>query len=81
MFTPKCLKVFGIIRPYYNHLRLPFDKICKILAQLRNVPLAEWSGKTAIIYQYYIRFPGEIGQAYCLPLEILQGEIWSVGME
>ena len=37
MFTPVCLKDFGVIQLNDNDLRLPFGKI---LAQLRHVPLA-----------------------------------------
>ena len=41
MFTPVCLKDFGVIQLNDNDLHLPFGKIRKILAQLRHVPLAE----------------------------------------
>ena len=41
------------------------------------MPLAEGSDKTAVKYEHNVRITAEIGQAYSLTLEILQGEIGS----
>jgi hypothetical protein len=61
MLAPIGFKCFRIFRTDHNHLRLPFFKFQIVLAQLRHVPLAEWSGKAAIEYEQYVGLPFEIG--------------------
>ena len=48
MLPPVSRKSTGIFRAQHNHLRLACDKFRVILAQLRHVPLAEWSGETMV---------------------------------
>src|SRR5512138_1463128 len=60
------LKCTGILRTDDNHAGLPFFKFSEILAQLRHVPLAEWSDKMENTYP--------AGTKYTLK----RSEIWPV---
>ena len=71
----KCIRIFRTNR---EDASLPFFKFQIVLAQLRHVPLAEWSGKTAVEHQQDICLSFEIGQAYYLTLEIRQGKVRSI---
>jgi hypothetical protein len=44
------------------------------------MPLAEWSKKTAVENQNYVRLTAEICQAHWLVLEIIQGKIGGWGV-
>jgi len=81
MLLPIGLKGFGIFWPDHNYLRLPFDEFWVILAQLRHMPLAEWSDKGAVENQQHVRFTMKIGQANGFTLEILQGKIGGGGVK
>lgn len=59
----------------------PLNKILKVLAQLRHVLLAEWSGKAAVEYQQDVLFPFVIREMDGLTLKILQGEIRGRGIQ
>jgi hypothetical protein len=63
MLSPISGKSFGIFWANHDYLSLPFNKFLIILAQLRHLPLAEWSGKPPIKYKEYVRLTVEIGQA------------------
>jgi hypothetical protein len=62
-------------------LSLPFEKILVVLAQLRHMPLAEWSKKAAVENEQYVRIAAKISQANWLALEIDQGEVRGRGVE
>jgi hypothetical protein len=81
MLLPISCKGFGVFRANNDHLSLTFDEVLIVLAQLRHVPLAEWSGKAAVENQQHVRFAAKIGQANRLTLEILQSEIWGRGVK
>jgi hypothetical protein len=75
------LKGFRIIGTNNDHLSLTFDEFLIVLAQLRHVPLAKWSGKATVEHEQNIFFAVKIGQANRLTLEILQGEIRGRGVK
>lgn len=57
MRAPIGFEGFGIFRANHNNPGLPFNKFLKILAQLRYMPLAKGSGKTAIEYRRIFDLP------------------------
>jgi len=81
MLLPIRCKSFAIFRTNNDHLSLPLDKFLIILAQLRHVPLAEWSGKAAVEHEQNVRFTAEIRKAKQLTLEIEQGDIGGGGVK
>jgi hypothetical protein len=81
VLLPIGCKGFGVFGAEDDNLRLSLDKFLMILAQLRHVPLAEWSGQAAVEDQHHMRFAAEIGQADGLTQEIGQAEIGSGGMD
>jgi hypothetical protein len=54
----KCLRGFGT---NHHNLRAGSNKLFVVMAQLRHVPLAEWSGEAAVQDENYMAFAFEIG--------------------
>ncbi|HEX9028515.1 MAG TPA: alpha/beta fold hydrolase, partial [Anaerolineales bacterium] len=49
--------------------------------RLRHVPLAKWSGKTAVEYEQHVGLASKIGEADGFASEILQTEIRGRGVQ
>ncbi len=70
MFVPVGLKGLRILWADDQNLGLPVDKFLKVLTQLRHMPLAKWSDKSAVENQKNIGLPFETGQLNYVSLEI-----------
>jgi len=67
---PIGLKSLCVFRADHHHLRPPLDEFLIVLAQLRHVPLAEWSDKGAVEDQQHVGFAAKIGKTNAFSLEI-----------
>jgi hypothetical protein len=70
MHAPIRFRGPGIFRAYDNYLGLPFDKILRVMASLRHMLLAEWTGKTAVKHEKNVRFATKISHSNQLAFEI-----------
>jgi len=77
---PEGCKSAGVLRAKDDDLRVTFFEFLKVLAQLRHVPLAKGSGKTAIEDQNNVALTFEIGKTDLVAVKIVQCEIGSRGI-
>ena len=68
-------KGIRIFRADHNHFGPVLHKFWVILTQLRHMPLAEWSGESAVEYQQYIVLAKQVRKAEGLAFVVRQGEI------
>jgi hypothetical protein len=76
-----CFESGGILWANDDYLGPPLNKFRILLAQLRHMPLAEWSGEGPVEYQQHIGFSAEIGKPEWSAFEIYQGKVWSRGIK
>ncbi len=70
MLLPIFTEGSGVFRSNHDDLSVPAGKFFKVTAQLRHMPLAEWSGKAAVENQQNIVFAEEVGEGDRFPAKV-----------
>lgn len=77
IFAPVGSESSVIFRTDHDNFGLAVHKFLKVMAQLRHMPLAEWSGKAAVEDDQDVVCSAEIGELNGFTPEIIEGEIGS----
>ena len=75
VFLPVRLELVLAFWADYDHLGLAGDKLVIVLAQLRHMRTAEWSGKTTVENHHHVLVAAEIRKAHWSAPEIGQCKI------
>jgi hypothetical protein len=80
MLREKGGEFFRIFRSNNQYGDLSLGKFIDILAQLRHVLAAEWSGEATVKDEHDRLLALEMGQAHHIALIILQNEVWRLSI-
>jgi hypothetical protein len=70
LFAPVLGEGLPPLWPYDNHLCPPFDELPVVLAQLRHMRPAEWSGESSVEDEQYVACAAIVREADDMTLEV-----------